>query len=66
MKTIATTIAITMLLLASVSEAQPEPQPQQSSRCIMAPPICMAGQRPICVCQDDYSLNCMWMCGSAR
>lgn len=64
MKIIATTIAITMLLLASVSEAQPEPQ--QSSRCIMAPPICMAGQRPICVCQDDYSLNCMWMCGSAR
>lgn len=63
MKTIAMTIALTMLLLASVSEAQPEPQ---STRCIMAPPVCLGGQQPICVCQSEYSLNCMWMCGSAR
>lgn len=64
MKIIATTIAITMLLLASVSEAQPEPQ--QSSRCMGFPPMCPMGQHPICMCQNDYSLNCMWMCGSAR
>lgn len=64
MKTIAMTIAITMLLLASVSEAKPEPQ--QSSRCMAFPPFCPYGQHPICVCQDQYSYQCVWMCGSTR
>lgn len=63
MKTIAMTIALAMLLLAATSDAAPEPQ---QSRCMAFPPFCPYGQHPICVCQDQYSYQCVWMCGSTR
>jgi hypothetical protein len=61
MKTIAA-IAIA-LLLASRTEAAPEPA---AGKCMSYPPFCPYGQSPLCVCQDDYSYNCIWMCASTR
>jgi hypothetical protein len=61
MKTIAA-IAIA-LMLASRTEAAPEPT---AGRCMGYPPFCPYGQAPLCVCQDDYSYNCIWMCASTR
>jgi hypothetical protein len=64
MKTM-TAIAIT-LMLATRTEAAPQAEPQQSSRCIMPKPFCPYGQEPLCVCQDQFSYSCIWMCASAR
>lgn len=62
MKSILTALAI----LAIASTSAPAAEPQQSSRCMALPPLCSYGQRPLCVCENDYSFNCMWMCASAR
>lgn len=64
MKTISI-IAITFAILA-IGQTSEAAEPQQSSRCMALPPLCSYGQRPLCVCENDYSFNCMWMCASAR
>lgn len=63
MKTVIT-IALA-LMLATRTEAAPAPEPQ-GSRCLGYPPFCPAGQAPLCVCESDYSYNCIWMCASTR
>lgn len=55
--------ALALIAIASTSAPAAEPQ---ASRCMSFPPFCPYGQAPLCVCQDDYSYNCMWMCASTR
>jgi hypothetical protein len=56
-------IAAVMLALASSSAPAAEPQ---ASRCLAYPPFCPYGQSPLCVCDNDFSYNCIWMCASTR
>ena len=56
-------IAIVILALASSSAPAAEPQ---ISRCLSYPPLCPYGQSPLCVCENDFSYNCVWMCASTR
>lgn len=56
-------IAAVMLALASSSAPAAEPQ---ASRCLAYPPLCPYGQSPLCVCDNDFSYNCIWMCASTR
>ncbi|MGA1062102.1 MAG: hypothetical protein ACO3VH_07205 [Ilumatobacteraceae bacterium] len=55
--------ALALIAIASTSAPAAEPQ---GSRCMSIPPFCPYGQSPLCVCQDDYSYNCIWMCASTR
>lgn len=56
-------VAAVMLALASSSAPAAEPQ---ASRCLAYPPFCPYGQSPLCVCDNDFSYNCIWMCASTR
>ena len=60
------------LVLASISEcntaaAQVNPGDDPiSGVCLDVPPVCKAGQDPICLCPDDITLECRWICGKVR
>lgn len=56
--------AITFTLFALGAHAEPlDPPPAEPlSNCIGIKPICMPGQRPICLCESSYSFNCAWVC----
>jgi hypothetical protein len=34
------------------------------SRCMSVEPVCRPGTRPMCICENDYSFRCAWICGS--
>lgn len=58
-----TVAAIVVAIIVAASAAQPaEAAEPLTSRCYTIPPICMPGARPVCICENDYSINCSWIC----
>jgi len=58
-----TLIALALVILSASSAPAAEPQ---APRCLGYPPFCPYGQAPLCVCENDLSYNCIWMCASTR
>lgn len=56
-------IALALVILSASSAPAAQPQ---ASRCLGYPPFCPYGQAPLCVCENDLSYNCIWMCASTR
>jgi hypothetical protein len=56
---------ITAIVIAVASTSAPAAEPQ-ASRCLAPQPFCPYGQAPLCVCDNDFSYNCIWMCASTR
>lgn len=59
-------IALALVILSAASAPASEAEPMQRSRCLGYPPFCPYGQAPLCVCENDLSYNCIWMCASTR